>query len=112
MINQILSQLSLVIFSIILMRIIEPSEFGLLAMVTVFSGFINIFIDFGRTDNSEKNITDIDISVAFITTVVIAFIMSISLYFLSRPISIFYDEARLVDITRIIAPIFLLSHLA
>ena len=66
------------------MRIIEPSEFGLLAMVTVFSGFINIFIDFGLSSSiiQKKNITDIDISVAFITTVVIAFIMSISLYFL------------------------------
>ena len=63
MINQILSQLSLVIFSIILMRIIEPSEFGLLAMVTVFSGFINIFIDFGLSSSIiQKKISQILIS--------------------------------------------------
>ena len=41
--DQIISQIVVFGLGILLMKLISPLEFGLLAMVTVFSGFLTVF---------------------------------------------------------------------
>ena len=46
-IDQILSQIIFLVFSIFLARILTPAMFGIVGMITIFSNFAILFIDVG-----------------------------------------------------------------
>ena len=45
--DQVFSQIIFLIFGIFLARLVSPSSFGLVGMVTIFSNFAVLFIDMG-----------------------------------------------------------------
>jgi len=97
----------------VLARLIPPSEFGLLAMVTVITGFLGIFKNFGLNASliHKQNITDEDINTVFwFTTFITAFLATIII--ISAPwISKFYDNPRLTSITIAMGILFFISSL-
>ncbi|MEG1634398.1 MAG: lipopolysaccharide biosynthesis protein [Rikenellaceae bacterium] len=99
------------IISIIIARILSPSDYGLIAMIGVFIVVFQTFIDggFGNALIQKKNRTEIDYSTVFFFNIVVAF----ALYFLlclSAPyIAAFYNEPKLDIITRVIGLILIIN---
>ncbi|MAL17441.1 MAG: hypothetical protein CL670_15380 [Balneola sp.] len=99
------------IFGIVLARLLMPSDFGLVAMVTVFTGFLNLFIDsgLGAALIYTKEITEGDKSSMFWSNIGIGILLSVLLVLSAPLIANFYGEPILTIITYFIAFNFIIS---
>ena len=89
--------------SIILARLLSPSDFGLIGIVGVFIAFSRVFIDGGFSDALVRKIdcTIDDYSSVFIFNLVLATFFYVLLFFTAPAISTFFEENRLTDLVRL-----------
>jgi len=89
--------------SIILARLLSPSDYGLIGIVGVFIAFSRVFIDGGFSDALVRKIdcTVEDYSSVFIFNLVLATFFYTLLYFTAPSIARFFNENRLIDLVRI-----------
>lgn len=83
-----------VLFSAILSRILTPEDFGIVAVVTVFTTFFMVFADmgFGTAVIQKKTLTDEDINNIFSFTFYMAILLAILFAFFGIILSIFYEN--------------------
>ena len=99
------------ILSIIIARLVMPEEFGLIAMLAIFISLAQAFVDSGFSNAliQKQNRTEIDYSTVFHFSIVVSLFFYL-LFILTAPlIAKFYEQPRLVSITRWIALSFVLS---
>jgi O-antigen/teichoic acid export membrane protein len=103
-ISQFGSQGISIVLTIILARLLAPSDFGLLGMVTIFTGFLGYFSEFGFISGiiRKKNLDTIDLNTGFWSCIVFAIVIYILVFLLSPAISLFYHEPRLTLIARVV----------
>lgn len=95
--------------SIILSRLLLPSEYGFVALITVFTGFIGMFSDAGlsyiiiRSDYNKLFHSTIHYLAILIGVLIAAIVIAIS-----YPISLFYENPDLVLPTIILSSNFIL----
>tara|TARA_B110000027_G_C16120037_1_gene302311 strand:+ start:3751 stop:5208 length:1458 start_codon:yes stop_codon:yes gene_type:complete len=108
---RVFSQISLFIVGIILMRILSPSDFGLLAMITVLTGFFVVFKDFGLGNSliHKGKIDDLDINTIFWFSLSLGSFLTLLVFSSSSFIANFYNEPKLVDLTRCISLLFVIG---
>lgn len=113
-VDQILSQVIFLVFSIFLARILTPSIFGIVSMVTIFSNFAALFIDLGFSAAliQKKEITDAHYSSVFWLNVGIGFLMYLIFYVCAPLISLFYNQPELTLLIRVICLSFIVSSFA
>ena len=95
----------------VLARLLEPRDFGLLGMVTAFTGVLSLFRDFGLSSAAVQRptVTNEQSSTLFwINLVVGAFLALVSAAF-APLVSAFYHEPRLLWITVVVALAFLFN---
>lgn len=113
--NQIIIQVTLTVTSIILGRFfLSPKEYGLLGMITVFTGFANILKDFGISAAivHKKGITEKDLTTAFWTNVILGLVIG-GIFAIAAPwLAIFYKEPAIKNITYFVAIHFFISTLS
>ena len=82
------------IVTIILARILSPGEYGLIAIVSVFISFANVFVQGGLNTAliQKKDAEEIDYSTIFYITLLIALLLYIILYFSAPTIANFYSK--------------------
>ena len=99
------------IVSIFLARLLEPSDFGLIAMVMVIMGITGIFADVGLGGAlvQRKRVLPIHYSSVFYFNVVVASILSILTYLSAPLIADFYHNQELILITKVISISFILG---
>jgi PST family polysaccharide transporter len=100
-------------FSVVLARLLVPEDFGLIALITVFTGFLGVFADLGfasaliqRRDVEERHLSSalgLNIAVGFTLTCLVAA--------LAPALAAFYNEPRLLPLTFTVAPSFLLESM-
>jgi O-antigen/teichoic acid export membrane protein len=98
---------------IVLARLLQPADYGLVAMVTIVTGLIAMFQDLGlniATVTREK-ITHAQVSTLFWVNVVVSAILMLAAAAIAPLLAWFYSEDRLVPITLALAPTFLLAGL-
>jgi teichuronic acid exporter len=90
--------------SIILARLVAPSEYGLIAMLTIFIAIAQSFVDSGFSNAlvQKKNSTDTDFSTVFYFNIAVSVIVYILLYLISPYIAFFYREPSLDLICKIL----------
>lgn len=90
------------ILSIIIARLVAPSEYGLIAMLGIFLAIAQTFIDSGFSNAliQKKNRTEKDFSTVFYFNIVIAVIVYLILFLSSPYIAAFYNESQLELITK------------
>jgi len=95
----------------ILARLLSPNDFGILAMVFVFTNFVSIFRDFGLTAAliQRKELTEEHLSSSFWINVLVGLFLSICMAASAPAISYFYAEVRLTLIVVILASTFFIS---
>lgn len=92
------------ILSLIIARLVTPSDFGLIAMLSIFMAIAQVFTDsgFGSALIQKKDRNDVDYSTVFYFNLGIAICLYLVLYLSAPLISSFYKEPRLIDVTRCI----------
>lgn len=101
-IEQVSVQFLLIVTSIILGRLLEPSDFGILGMITIFSSIAQsiVYSGFGSALIQKKNVSQKDASSVFYFNIFMGLILS-AILFLSAPlIAGFFDQTILVPLTR------------
>jgi O-antigen/teichoic acid export membrane protein len=103
-----------IIISIVIASFLSPKEFGLMAMVTVFTGFASIFIDFGFSSAiiQKKEINNKLLSSVFYLNLVVGLIFTFLFSFGSFFIGWFYEEPKLVPVTIALSFTFFISSLS
>lgn len=100
--------------SIIIARLVSPSSYGLIVMVQIFLSFSQVFIDGGFSNAliQKKDRDEIDFCTVFFFNLGIAACLYLLLFFLAPVIANFYDEPRLISITRVISLNLIFSSLS
>lgn len=113
LVSQIVVQLIRIASGLVIARTLAPHEYGLAAMVVVFSGFVLAFSDLalGAALVQRKRIDEEDCSTAFWVTTLAGTLFTCVALVLAGPIAAFYGEPRVRTLFLAFAPIFLLSSL-
>jgi O-antigen/teichoic acid export membrane protein len=95
----------------ILARYLSPSDFGLMAIVTVVIGFSSLFMDMGLSSAiiHRQDISSEQLSSLYWLNIGSGFILTIIVFFLSNYIAVFYHENELESLIRILSLTFLIS---
>lgn len=105
------AQLVTFIVSIILARLLAPEDYGTIALVTVFTTILQVFVDSGLgTALIQKKIADdLDFSSVFYFNFVVCIILYIGMFLAAPLIAGFYNDSTLVPIIRVISITILIS---
>src|SRR5712691_8716907 len=85
----------------VLARLLDAKDFGLVGMVTAFTGVLNLFRDFGLSTATVQraSVTDEQISTLFWINVVAGVLLTFLLSAFAPMIASFYHEPRLFWVT-------------
>jgi O-antigen/teichoic acid export membrane protein len=99
------AQLVQFIVSIVLARILEPSAYGTVALITVFTTIMQVFVDSGLGNAliQKKNADDIDFSTVFYTNIVFCLFLYAIMWFAAPSIANFYKQPELVPYIRVLS---------
>lgn len=103
--EQISSQLVAFIISIILARLLSPSDYGIVALVNVFIIIANVFVTsgLGTALIQKKDSDNIDFSTVFYLNEIISIVIYGAIYIGAPYIARFYETPELVEVTRVFA---------
>ncbi len=101
------------VLGIILARILSPTEYGTIGLLTVIIAFLQVFVDsgFSKALIQKQDRTHIDISTVFFFNVFISFICYIILWFSAPFIANFYQNEMLTNLMRVLSLSLLFSAL-
>ncbi len=99
------------IVMIFLARLLEPSEFGLVAMIMVIVYVAMIFTDVGLGSAliQRRRLLPIHYSSVFYFNIAVGGLLTLLLFLSAEWISEFYDNAQLVPVTQVISSLFLIN---
>ena len=99
------AQLVTFIVSIILARILSPKDYGTVALVTVFTTILQVFVDSGLSIAliQKKAADDLDFSSVFYFNFVVCIVLYIVMFLAAPAIARFYDDSSLIAIVRVIS---------
>lgn len=95
----------------VLARILEPEDYGLMAMVTVVLGFASLFSDFGVNSAfvQRRDVSDSQRSSLFWFNVIVSFCLMVLVVALSPLLALFFGDERLTPLMMLSATIFFIS---
>ena len=95
----------------VLARLLGPKDFGLVGMVTAFTGVLTLFRDFGLSSAAVQRttVTEEQISTLFWINVLVGLLLGLLSVALAPVIAAFYHEPRLVAVTVVLAAGFLFN---
>ena len=99
------------IVSIVLARILDPKIYGIIALITVITTILQVFIDIGLGTAliQKKNADSLDFSTVFYFNFVMCILLYIILFFAAPFIADFYKMLELVPVIRVLGLILLIS---
>lgn len=97
--------------SIVLARLLDPSVYGTIALVTVFTSILQVFVDsgFGTALVQKKDADDLDFSTVFYFNIVTCAILYIGMLFAAPFIAAFYEMPELTPVVRVLSLTLLVS---
>lgn len=105
------AQLVSFIVSIVLARILAPEDYGTIALVTVFTAILQVFVDsgLGTALIQKKDADDLDFSSVFYFNFVICLILYAGMFAAAPYIAIFYEDATLTPVIRVLSLTIVIS---
>lgn len=93
------------IIQLVMARLLLPSDYGMIAMLTIFLQIAQAFIDSGFTNAliQKKDRTEIDYSTVFYFNIIIALFFYCILFISAPLIAKFYNMPDLIPVMRVIA---------
>ena len=105
------AQLVSLVVSIVLARMLDPTVYGTIALITVFITVLNVFVDsgFGNALIQKKDADDLDFSTVFYFNIT-ACTLLYALMFVSAPwIASFYNDPSLTPLIRVLVLTIIVS---
>jgi PST family polysaccharide transporter len=95
----------------VLARLLGPTDFGLVAMVTAFTGVLVMFRDFGLSSAAVQraNVTEEQISTLFWINIALGALLGLVTVAMAPGIATFYHEPRLFWVTTLLAAGFVFN---
>ncbi|MCE5348307.1 MAG: MOP flippase family protein [Bacteroidales bacterium] len=99
------------IVGIVLARLLSPSEFGLIGMLTFFIAISQSLIDSGFSQAliRKQNCTDADYSTVFYFNLAIGVLFYFILFFSAGAISDFYKQPQLFELIRVLGLVLIIN---
>ena len=99
------------IVSMILARILTPEDYGTIALVTVFTSIMQVFVDsgLGTALIQKKEADDLDFSSVFYFNFCICILLYLLMFFMAPMIASFYEDSSLVPIVRVLSLTIIIS---
>src|SRR6516164_1532690 len=96
---------------IVLARLLDPKDFGLLGMVTAFTGVLGLFRDFGLSSAAVQRVTvtEDQMSTLFWINIFLGALLGLVVLGMAPAIAAFYHEPRLLGVTAVLASGFLFN---
>ncbi len=97
--------------SIVLARLLAPSDFGTVSLVMVFTTILQVFVDsgLGTALIQKKDADDLDFSSVFYFNFAVCIILYIGMFFAAPYIARFYQDESLTAIIRVISLTIVIS---
>ena len=101
------------IVTVILARLLEPSDFGLVAMIMVVVGMAQVFTDIGLGGAliQKQNVTQAHYSSVFYFNILVASCLSSITFFSACVIANFFNNEKLTPLIEVISFLFILTAL-
>lgn len=95
----------------ILAHYLEPSDFGLIAIVSVIIGFSALFMDLGISSSiiHSQDITHEQLSSLYWLNIASGIFLFVIIYCLAPVLAVFYNENELIPIIQLLAVTFIIS---
>src|SRR5260370_4554874 len=95
----------------VLARLLDPKDFGLVGMVTAFTGVLNIFRDFGLSAASVQRatVTHEQISTLFCINILVGVVLALLLAGMAPVVVTFYLQPHLFGLPLVLPPPFLFN---
>ncbi len=102
------------IISLILARMLAPSDYGVIAMLSIFIQLATSLIDSGMAQAliQRKSRSDADLTTALIFNVAVAMAMYIIIYLCAPYIAEFYNTPEICNVARIYSIVLLINSLS
>lgn len=105
------AQLVSFVVSIVLARILAPEDYGTIALVTVFTAILQVFVDsgLGTALIQKKDADDLDFSSVFYFNVFVCLVLYAGMFVAAPYIAIFYKDTSLTPVIRILSLTIVIS---
>lgn len=105
------AQLVAFIVSIVLARILDPQAYGTVALITVITTILQVFVDSGLGNAliQKKDADNLDFSTVFFTNLIFCSFIYVCLFLASPHIAVFYKDAALTPYIRVLGLTVLIS---
>ena len=99
------------IVSIILARLLDPEIYGTVALVTVFTTIMQVFVDSGMGNAliQKKDADDLDFSSVFYFNLVVCSFLYLVMFLTAPLIANFYEDPELTPVIRVLSLILIIS---
>lgn len=111
--SQIVSFLLTILSTVILARLLTPSDFGLIAIATIILLFLQLFADLGISTSilKQSRIRIIEITSLLYFNIFISFILCFIMYLSSSIMSNLYDNNQITLIIKVLSITFILNSI-
>ncbi len=91
--------------SIILARLLLPSDYGVIALITIFIDIANVFVSsgFGAALVQKKDADEVDFSSVFYFSIVMSWVLYVIVFLGAPAVAGFYDKEILTPVLRVMA---------
>lgn len=105
------AQLVSFLVSVLLARILVPKDYGTIALVTIFTAILQVFVDSGLSTAlvQKKDADDLDFSSVFYFNFAVCLILYAGMYIASPYIAAFYNDPSLTSVIRVIGLTIIVS---
>ena len=99
------------VVSIVLARLLAPEDYGQIALITVFTNIMQVFVDsgLGTALIQKKNADDLDFSSVFYFNFAVCIVLYCLMFVTAPLIASFYNDTALTPIIRVISLTILIS---
>ena len=99
---------------LILARLLTPSEYGLIGIITIFIAVFNSIVDSGFSSAliRKNDARDLDYNTVFITNLVVSIVLYLFLFLSAPAISRFFNQLQLLPLLRLMGLIVIINAFA
>lgn len=105
------AQLVTFVVSIVLARILDPKDYGTIALVMVFTTILQVFVDsgLGTALIQKKDADDLDFSSVFYFNFIVCMVLYAGMFMAAPYIAVFYKDTTLTPVIRVISLTIVIS---
>lgn len=99
------AQIVAFIVSVVLARILAPEAYGTIALITVFTTILQVFVDSGLGNAliQKKDADNVDFSTVFYTNIIFCLILYAGIFVGAPLIATFYHDPTLIPLIRVLS---------